>query len=83
MVDANHCPGAAQLLFRLSSGESYVHCGDMRFGAHLLENPHLQRFQGCNAVFLDTTYCNPRYTFPQQVKRCYLLIPHPEKSWLG
>lgn len=30
-MDANHCPGAAQLLFKVPSGETYVHCGDMRF----------------------------------------------------
>ena len=68
LIDANHCPGAAQILFKLSTGETYIHCGDMRFGTHLLENPHLQRFQNCNAIYLDTTYCNPKYTFPAQVR---------------
>jgi len=42
----------------------------MRFGQHLLHNPHLKRFQDANAVFLDTTYCNPKYTFPPQVSMC-------------
>ncbi|DBB01067.1 hypothetical protein WJX77_004280 [Trebouxia sp. C0004] len=66
LVDANHCPGAVQFLFELPNGEKYIHCGDMRFGQHLLQNPHLKRFQDANAVFLDTTYCNPKYTFPPQ-----------------
>ncbi|KAK9829240.1 hypothetical protein WJX72_004715 [[Myrmecia] bisecta] len=66
LVDANHCPGAVQLLFRLPTGERYVHCGDMRFCTRLLADPHLGRFRGANAVFLDTTYCNPRFTFPLQ-----------------
>ena len=67
LVDANHCPGAVQFLFELPNGEKYIHCGDMRFGPHLLQNPHLKYFQDANAVFLDTTYCNPKYTFPAQV----------------
>ncbi|KAL4419767.1 hypothetical protein ABPG75_006865 [Micractinium tetrahymenae] len=66
LVDANHCPGAVQFLFRLPDGRRYIHTGDMRFAPALLDNPHLQAFRGCDALFLDTTYCNPRYTFPPQ-----------------
>ena len=71
LVDANHCPGAVQFLFELPNGEKYIHCGDMRFGPHLLQNPNLKYFQDANAVFLDTTYCNPKYTFPPQVN-CHI-----------
>ena len=67
-MDANHCPGAVQFLFQLpDGGPRYVHCGDMRFCVALKDDPHLQRFIGARAVFLDTTYCNPRFTFPLQV----------------
>ena len=67
-MDANHCPGAVQFLFQLPDGGArYVHCGDMRFCAALTEDKHLKRFVGARAVFLDTTYCNPRFTFPLQV----------------
>ena len=66
LIDANHCPGAVQFLFRLPCGKRYLHCGDMRFSPALLSNPHLRRSQGCTGVYLDTTYCNPRYTFPPQ-----------------
>ena len=55
-------------MFELANGEKYIHCGDMRFGQHLLQDPHLKHFQNANAVFLDTTYCNPRFTFPPQVQ---------------
>ena len=74
LVDANHCPGAVQFLFQLpDGGPRYVHCGDMRFCAALKDDPHLRRFVGARAVFLDTTYCNPRFTFPLQVRDDYAL----------
>ncbi|PSC70071.1 DNA ligase [Micractinium conductrix] len=66
LVDANHCPGAVQFLFRLPSGARYIHTGDMRFSPALLHNPHLRRFRGCDALFLDTTYCRKRHVFPPQ-----------------
>ncbi|KFM27440.1 DNA ligase 1 [Auxenochlorella protothecoides] len=66
LVDANHCPGAVQFLFQLQDGRKYIHCGDMRYAPHLKSDPHLQRFVGADAVFLDTTYCNKRHTFPPQ-----------------
>ncbi|GAB4816048.1 hypothetical protein N2152v2_003094 [Parachlorella kessleri] len=66
LVDANHCPGAVQFLFELPDGCKYVHTGDMRYSPAFQDNPHLQRFRGADALYLDTTYCNPRYTFPAQ-----------------
>ena len=75
LVDANHCPGAVQFLFRLPSGERYVHCGDMRFSPKLLDSPLLAAYRNCTAVYLDTTYCNPRFTFPPQAS------PH-STGWL-
>eukprot|EP00803_Ostreobium_quekettii_P008788 evm.model.scf_1474EXC.2 EVM.evm.TU.scf_1474EXC.2 scf_1474EXC:16266-31624(-) len=66
LVDANHCPGAVQFLFRLPDGRRYVHCGDMRYCPEMLMHPHLKRCIGARALFLDTTYCNPKYTFPPQ-----------------
>lgn len=42
LVTANHCPGAVQFIFQMLSGETYLHCGDMRYAtflqAHLQEN---------------------------------------------
>jgi len=66
-IDANHCPGAAQVLFELQDGRRFIHCGDMRYSPALLANPHLQRFRNADAVFLDTTYAHPRHAFPEQV----------------
>ncbi|CAL4962037.1 unnamed protein product [Urochloa decumbens] len=67
-VDANHCPGAVQFLFS-SPGpntERYVHTGDFRYTESMMHDPNLLEFVRADAVFLDTTYCNPKYTFPSQ-----------------
>ena len=66
------CPaGAVQFLFKLPDGRKYIHCGDMRFGKHLMNNEHLQRFIGADGVYLDTTYCKTKHQFPPQVP-CFL-----------
>uniref|UniRef100_A0A9I9CY62 DNA ligase n=1 Tax=Cucumis melo TaxID=3656 RepID=A0A9I9CY62_CUCME len=70
LVDANHCPGAVQFLFKIPCGdgkfERYVHTGDFRFFDSMRVDPVLERFIGSDAVFLDTTYCNPKFSFPSQ-----------------
>ena len=75
LVEANHCPGAVQFLFKVpnESSESgsqecyrYVHTGDMRYASFMKEDASLGEFVGADAVFLDTTYCNPKFIFPSQ-----------------
>ncbi|XP_024187828.1 DNA ligase 6 isoform X2 [Rosa chinensis] len=70
LIDANHCPGAVQFLFKVpaSNGDfqRYVHTGDFRFSAPMKLDPFLRNFVGSDAVFLDTTYCNPKFVFPSQ-----------------
>lgn len=41
LIPANHCPGAAMLLFRLPDGRHVLHCGDMRYDRSMLSNPSL------------------------------------------
>ncbi|KAL6223528.1 hypothetical protein ACLB2K_006913 [Fragaria x ananassa] len=72
LVDANHCPGAVQFLFQVplpggaQLSERYLHTGDFRFSPCMKSDPFLSTFVGCDAVFLDTTYCNPKFVFPSQ-----------------
>ncbi|TVU35488.1 hypothetical protein EJB05_17379 [Eragrostis curvula] len=67
-VDANHCPGAVQFLFASPgpNAERYVHTGDFRYTESMTRDPNLLEFVRADAVFLDTTYCNPKFTFPPQ-----------------
>ncbi|WOK98011.1 DNA ligase 6 isoform X1 [Canna indica] len=70
-IDANHCPGAVQFLFRTRPSEGqrperYIHTGDFRFCESMRSDPILCEFVGADAVFLDTTYCNPNFVFPAQ-----------------
>ncbi|KAJ3352519.1 hypothetical protein HDU83_007938 [Entophlyctis luteolus] len=70
LIDANHCPGSVIFVFRVSnlsdsSTKTYLHTGDFRFSPTVhTANPLLR--QPFDAVYLDTTYCNPAYTFPAQ-----------------
>ncbi|XP_066312342.1 DNA ligase 6 isoform X3 [Miscanthus floridulus] len=67
-VDANHCPGAVQFLFASPgpSAERYVHTGDFRYTESMTRDANLLEFVRADAVFLDTTYCNPKFTFLSQ-----------------
>ncbi|KAF8390064.1 hypothetical protein HHK36_024585 [Tetracentron sinense] len=70
LIDANHCPGAVQFLFKIPGiegrDERYVHTGDFRFCDSMKLEPILSGFLGADAIFLDTTYCNPKFVFPLQ-----------------
>lgn len=71
LFDANHCPGAVLMLFRVwSTGRYVLHTGDCRFSLPIfsLHEPlqALATSRTLDFLFLDTTYCNPKYTFPLQ-----------------
>lgn len=68
LVDANHCPGAVMFTIVLPDGQKILHTGDFRFAEWMSKCPIVRNFQGCDLLYLDTTYCDKKHRFPPQEK---------------
>lgn len=67
MIDANHCPGAVMILFENLNGPPVLHTGDARLTSAYFSHPKLNALRSKQLILVfDTTYCDPRYTFPSQ-----------------
>ena len=57
------CPGSVMFFFEFDN-KRILHVGDFRFHSNMLRNKIGET--PINELFLDTTYCDPKYTFPPQ-----------------
>jgi DNA cross-link repair 1A protein len=71
LFDANHCPGAVLILFYVWRTKRYVlHTGDCRFDPDVFSSYSVLvdviAKRQLDFLHLDTTYADPRYSFPLQ-----------------
>ncbi|EGF79482.1 hypothetical protein BATDEDRAFT_1998, partial [Batrachochytrium dendrobatidis JAM81] len=73
-IDANHCPGSVIILFEIPSvdamqnNRNVLHTGDFRVHSSHFTHPSFlsKPLIRLDEIYLDTTYCNPKYIFPLQ-----------------
>jgi DNA cross-link repair 1A protein len=70
LLDANHCPGAVMFLFEVGN-RRILHVGDFRWNTETMLKQAPLRYLHNNKIrldelYLDTTYCDERYSFPTQ-----------------
>jgi hypothetical protein len=70
VLDANHCPGAVMFLFQVGN-YSILHVGDFRWNREVMQQcqplePFITGQLRLDCVYLDTTYCDAKYTLPTQ-----------------
>jgi len=85
LMDANHCPGAVMFLFEVGK-RRILHVGDFRWNRELMTSyAPLHAFSTLqyrlDDLFLDTTYCNEKYTLPTQAEAIRATVEVAEKEW--
>ncbi|KAJ7546170.1 hypothetical protein O6H91_08G028100 [Diphasiastrum complanatum] len=90
-IDAHHCPGAVMYLFRGEFG-CILHTGDFRWDVNINgcsnfseRKEQVEALLGGDRIdylYLDNTFCNPRYSFPTRFEAAQqvlaLINRHPD-----
>ncbi|XP_037942110.1 DNA cross-link repair 1A protein-like [Teleopsis dalmanni] len=72
-INANHCPGAMMLVFKLTDGKCILHTGDFRACAEMESEP-IYWNNDIDTIYLDTTYLNTDYALCPQHESIYKTI---------
>ncbi|KAL1362917.1 hypothetical protein AAHE18_03G114000 [Arachis hypogaea] len=86
-IDACHCPGSVMLLFRGEFG-CMLYTGDFRWEVGCERAAKAKEMLAgaikddkVDVVYLDNTYCNPIYDFPNRQVAAQQIWVWPERMW--
>jgi len=82
LIDANHVPGSVMFLFSGYFG-SVLYTGDFRLHSQHAEICTLQmlRDKELSRIYLDNTYCDPRFCQPPRVDVTKAILRRLKKKW--
>ncbi|CAO3667555.1 unnamed protein product [Rhizopus stolonifer] len=78
LINANHCPGSVMFLCTVPQDNGpdlkYLHTGDFRACSKMCSHPLLKQSDNSpiDVLYLDTTYLDPKYSFPSQATSIHL-----------
>ncbi|XP_030072422.1 protein artemis [Microcaecilia unicolor] len=85
LLSAGHCPGSVMFLFQGNNG-TVLYTGDFRLAkgeAARMELLHSgNRVKEIESVYLDTTFCDPRFYQIPSREQCLLGIMELVRSWI-
>eukprot|EP00435_Cladocopium_sp_Y103_P029346 s3589_g7.t1 len=86
LIDANHVPGSVMFLFSGSSERyfgSVLYTGDFRLHSQHSEICTLQmlRDKELSRIYLDNTYCDPRFCQPPRAEVTKAILRRLKKKW--
>lgn len=82
LIDANHVPGSVMFLFSGYFG-SVLYTGDFRLHSQHAEICSLQmlRDKELSRIYLDNTYCDPRFCQPPRADVAKAILRRLKKKW--
>ncbi|KAG8439999.1 hypothetical protein GDO86_005969 [Hymenochirus boettgeri] len=85
LLPAGHCPGSVMFLFEGNSG-TVLYTGDFRLAKGEVARMELlhsgNRVKDIESVYLDTTFCDPKYFQIPSREQCLIGILELVRSWI-